>query len=61
MSRGNMQVHELVSACEWDSMEFSPITARRETISSLHPSEFPFVLVGNQFDIVKGYFVLGFV
>lgn len=52
MILGSMHVHEDVNACECDSIEFSPITASRETISKRHPSSFPFVPVGNQFDIL---------
>ena len=47
MIRGSMHVHELVRAWECDSIELSPITAKRETISNLHP-ELLFSPSGNQ-------------
>ena len=47
MIRGSMQVHEEVRAWECDSIELSPITAKRETISNLHP-ELLFSPSGNQ-------------
>lgn len=47
MIRGSMQVHDEVKTWECSSMDDSPITARRETISNLHPSS-SFLPTGNQ-------------
>lgn len=52
MIRGSMQVHDAVSAWECSSIELSPTTANRDTISNLHPFS-PFVPEGNQFDILN--------
>lgn len=52
MIRGSMQVHDAVRAWECSSMELSPTTASRDTISNLHPFS-PFVPEGNQFDILS--------
>jgi hypothetical protein len=47
MIRGRMQVQDDVRAWECDSIELSPITAKRDTISNLHPG-LSFVPFGNQ-------------
>lgn len=58
MIRGSMQVQEEVIACECVSIEDSPMTAKRETISNRHP--FPSsVPVGNQFEAISPFRQIG--
>ena len=50
--RGSQHVHEAVRAWECDSIEDSPMTAKRETMSNLQPESLPFLPIGNHFDIL---------
>lgn len=51
MIRGRMQVHDEVRACKCSSTEDSPTTARRDTMSNLHPFS-SFLPTGNQLVIL---------
>lgn len=50
--RGSQHVHDAVRAWECDSIEDSPMTANRETMSNLQPESLPFLPIGNQFDML---------